>query len=181
MKDTNANLGMLEKEEVQGLVDKYFAYLRSHTTIREARGEEAKEWTMEIVAPFHNRKGERIRLYLRRDENFPGEFILSDARRTMRNLTKSGREIRRGALADILNSCGGVCMDYIKLHWRTRGKDFGTAMHCLLQTMQRIDAESHKKVCPKCNGVGRVFGNKDGEAFTNECKSCGGYQPEPGE
>ena len=121
--------------EVQGLLDRYWMWLRDETVFRKIG-----DW-VEITTPYLDRHNDCLQIYAKRDG---GEFVLTDDGYTVADLEQSGCTIdgpRRQALFNTTLNGFGVRIDEATkaLEVRATTEDFAVQKHNLVQAMLAVD------------------------------------------
>ncbi|MGH8467940.1 MAG: DUF1829 domain-containing protein [Gammaproteobacteria bacterium] len=119
--------------EVQSLLDQYWAWLRDKTTLRQIN-----DW-VEITTPYVDRHNDHIQIYAKRRD---GGFVLSDDGYVLQDLELSGCKIdsakRQGLLKMMLNGFGVQVNDQT-LEVHTSPDNFALRKHNLVQAMLAVN------------------------------------------
>lgn len=119
-------------DEVQDLMDRYWAWLRDQTSLRKV-----EDW-IEITTPFLDRHNDFLQIYARRDE---GGWLLTDDGYVIDDLEQSGCSIDSTKRRAMLNSTlagFGVRLDGTRLGVTASPKDFSLRKHNLVQAMLSV-------------------------------------------
>ena len=120
-------------EDVKAQMDRYWAWLRDETVIRELG-----EWT-EITTPYLDRHNDCLQIYARRID---GGYLLTDDGCVLDDLEQSGCKIegpRREALFRTTLNGFGVQVNGNVLEVRASADDFALRKHNLVQAMLAVD------------------------------------------
>jgi hypothetical protein len=131
-------------EEIQELLDKYTAWLRDNTTLREV------EDSVEITTPYLDRHNDYIQIYAKKSN---GGYILTDDSYTIEDLRMSGCNIETSKRQDLLKltlNGFGVMLNKDSLEVHTSKERFAVQKHNLVQAMLAVNdmfylAEPHVK------------------------------------
>lgn len=119
--------------EVQSLLDQYWAWLRDKTTLRQIN-----DW-VEITTPYLDRHNDHIQIYAKRRD---GGFVLSDDGYVLQDLELSGCKIdsakRQGLLKMTLNGFG-VQVNNQTLEVHASPDNFSLRKHNLVQAMLAVN------------------------------------------
>ncbi len=119
--------------EIQELLDKYIAWLRDKTVLRQV-----KDW-IEITTPYLDRNNDYLQIYVKRDN---GGFILTDDGYTIEDLRQSGCELdskkRKDLLTLTLNGFG-VKIDGGALIVHASSDNFALKKHNLVQAILAVN------------------------------------------
>lgn len=119
--------------EVQSLLDQYWAWLRDKTTLRQIN-----DW-VEITTPYVDRHNDHIQIYAKRRD---GGFVLSDDGYVLQDLELSGCKIdsakRQGLLKMTLNGFG-VQVNNQTLEVHASPDNFALRKHNLVQAMLAVN------------------------------------------
>jgi len=119
--------------QVAGLIDRYYAWLKDKTAWREI-----KDW-VEITTPYLDTHNDYIQIYLKQQN---GEFILTDDSYTITDLIQSGCSLdspkRQKLLQTTLNGFG-VHLNGQALEVRATHENFALRKHNLLQTILAVN------------------------------------------
>src|SRR3990172_1174845 len=119
-------------QEIQELLDKYTAWLRDNTTLREV------EDSVEITTPYLDRNNDYIQIYAKRAN---GGFILTDDSYTIEDLRMSGCNIetqKRQELLKLTLNGFGVMLNKEALEVHTSRERFALQKHNLLQAILAV-------------------------------------------
>ena len=119
--------------EIQELLDKYTAWLRDNTTLREI-----DDW-VEITTPYLDRNNDYIQIYAKRGN---GGYILTDDSYTIEDLRISGGGIetqKRQELLKLTLNGFGVTLNKDALEVHTSKERFALQKHNLLQAMLAVN------------------------------------------
>ena len=121
-------------EDVKAQMDRYWAWLRDETAIRELG-----EWT-EITTPYLDRHNDCLQIYVKRVDD--GGYLLTDDGCVLGDLEQSGCKIeepgRQALLRTKLNGFG-VQVNGNALEVRASADDFALRKHNLVQAMLAVD------------------------------------------
>lgn len=120
-------------EDLKAQMDRYWAWLRDETTIRELG-----EWT-EITTPYLDRHNDCLQIYAKRDD---GGFLLTDDGCVLDDLEQSGCTIdgaRRQTLFRTTLNGFGVQVNGNALEVRASVDDFAVRKHNLVQAMLAVN------------------------------------------
>ncbi len=119
--------------EVQSLLDQYWAWLRDKTTLRQIN-----DW-VGITTPYLDRHNDHIQIYAKRRD---GGFVLSDDGYVLQDLELSGCKIdsakRQGLLKMTLNGFG-VQVNNQTLEVHASPDNFSLRKHNLVQAMLAVN------------------------------------------
>ncbi|MBE6514968.1 MAG: DUF1828 domain-containing protein [Thermoplasmata archaeon] len=125
---------MTTVDEVRGLADSYYAWLRSGTDVRDAGG-----GTAVITTPILDRHNDCFELYV---SGSGGSYRISDGGYLVQDLRMSGCDVTSGKrgeqFSSILRSFG-ICAEDGELSVDATDEDFPRREHCLLQAMMAVD------------------------------------------
>ena len=120
-------------EDVKAQMERYWAWLRDETAIRELG-----EWT-EITTPYLDRRNDCLQIYVKRVE---GGYLLTDDGCVLDDLEQSGCKIegpgREVLFRTTLNGFG-VQLNGNALEVRASADDFALRKHNLVQAMLAVD------------------------------------------
>jgi hypothetical protein len=119
--------------EVQTLLDQYWAWLRDKTTLRQV-----DDW-IEITTPYIDRHNDRLQIYARREN---GVVVLTDDGYVLTDLEQSGCTIdspKRQALLKMTLNGFGVQMIDRSLEVRASPDNFALRKHNLVQAMLAVN------------------------------------------
>ncbi|MGH2457697.1 MAG: DUF1828 domain-containing protein [Chloroflexota bacterium] len=119
--------------EVQTLLDQYWAWLRDKTTLRQIND------LVEITTPYLDRHNDHLQIYARRRD---GGFILTDDGYVLQDLEQSGCRIdgqKRQGLLKMTLSGFGVRLDDQALEVRASSENFALRKHNLIQAMLAVN------------------------------------------
>ena len=120
-------------EEIQSLLDQYWAWLRDRTSLREVG-----DW-IEITTPYLDRHNDYLQIYAKRSN---GGFVLTDDGYIVNDLEQSGCRIdggkRRELLKITLNGFG-VQISEKTLEIRASSDNFALRKHNLIQAMLAVN------------------------------------------
>lgn len=119
--------------EVQSLLDQYWAWLKDRTTLRQIN-----DW-VEITTPYVDRHNDHIQIYARRRD---GGFVLTDDGYVLQDLEQSGCKIdsakRQGLLKMTLNGFG-VQLNEQALEVHASPDNFALRKHNLVQAVLAVN------------------------------------------
>jgi hypothetical protein len=119
--------------EVQSLLDQYWAWLKDRTTLRQI-----KDW-VEITTPYLDRHNDHIQIYAKRRD---GGFVLTDDGYVLQDLEQSGCKIdsakRQGLLKMTLNGFG-VELNNQALEVHASPDNFALRKHNLVQAVLAVN------------------------------------------
>lgn len=119
--------------EVQSLLDQYWAWLKDRTTLRQI-----KDW-VEITTPYLDRHNDHIQIYAKRRD---GGFVLTDDGYVLQDLEQSGCKIdsakRQGLLKMTLNGFG-VQLNNQALEVHASPDNFALRKHNLVQAVLAVN------------------------------------------
>lgn len=120
-------------DEIQSLLDQYWAWLRDRTSLREVG-----DW-IEITTPYLDRHNDCLQIYAKRSN---GGFVLTDDGYIVNDLEQSGCRIdggkRRELLKMTLNGFG-VQIREKTLEIRASSDNFALCKHNLIQAMLAVN------------------------------------------
>ena len=120
-------------DDVQALLDQYWAWLRDKTTLRQVG-----DW-VEITTPYLDRHNDHLQIYARRRN---GSFVLTDDGYTLQDLEQSGCKLdsakRQGLLRMTLNGFG-VQLNDRTLEVHASPDNFALRKHNLVQAMLAVN------------------------------------------
>ena len=120
-------------EEVQSLLDQYWAWLRDRTSLREIG-----DWT-EITTPYLDRHNDCLQIYAKRVN---GGFVLTDDGYILDDLEQSGCKIdspKRQALFKTTLNGFGIQMNEKALEVHASADNFALRKHNLVQAMLAVN------------------------------------------
>lgn len=119
--------------EVQSLLDQYWAWLKDRTTLRQIN-----DW-VEITTPYLDRHNDHIQIYAKRRD---GGFVLTDDGYVLQDLEQSGCRIegarRQGLLKMTLNGFG-VQLNNQALEVHASAGNFALRKHNLVQAVLAVN------------------------------------------
>lgn len=119
--------------EVQSLLDQYWAWLKDKTTLRQVN-----DW-IEITTPYIDRHNDHIQIYAKRRD---GGFLLTDDGCVLQDLEQSGCKIdsakRQGLLKMTLNGFG-VQLNNQALEVHASHDNFALRKHNLVQAVLAVN------------------------------------------
>ena len=119
--------------EVQTLLDQYWAWLKDRTTLRQVN-----DW-VEITTPYVDRHNDHIQIYAKRRD---GGFVLTDDGYVLQDLEQSGCKIesgkRQGLLKMTLNGFG-VQLNNQALEVHASPDNFALRKHNLVQAVLAVN------------------------------------------
>ena len=121
-------------EEVQQLLDQYWAWLKDKTKLREVGG----EW-VEITTPHLDRHNDYLQIYARRQN---GTLVLTDDGYILGDLIRSGCKLespRRQTLLNMTLAGFGVLLVDGRLEVHASPENFALRKHNLLQAMLAVN------------------------------------------
>jgi len=123
-------------DEVQALLDQYWAWLRDKTTLRQV-----KDWVeiFEITTPYLDRHNDCIQIYAKRRD---GGFVLTDDGYILHDLEQSGCKIdsaKRQALLKMTLNGFGVQLNNQALEVHASPDNFALRKHNLVQSMLAVN------------------------------------------
>ena len=119
--------------EIQKLLDKYTAWLRDNTTLREI-----DDW-VEITTPYLDRNNDYIQIYAKKAN---GGYVLTDDSYTIEDLRISGCNIETPKRQDILKltlNGFGVILNNDSLEVHTSKERFALQKHNLVQAILAVN------------------------------------------
>ncbi len=120
-------------DEVQALLDQYWAWLRDKTTLRQV-----EDW-IEITTPYLDRHNDRLQIYARRRD---GGFLLTDDGYVLTDLEQSGCKLdsaKRQALLKMTLNGFGVQLSGQALEVHASSDNFALRKHNLVQAMLAVN------------------------------------------
>ena len=120
-------------QDIQALLDKYWAWLRDRTSLRELG-----EW-IEITTPYLDRHNDCLQIYAKRVN---GGFVLTDDSYVLDDLEQSGCKIdspKRQALFKTTLNGFGVQLEGKALEIRASADNFALRKHNLVQAMLAVN------------------------------------------
>ncbi len=120
-------------DEVQTLLDQYWAWLRDKTTLRQV-----EDW-IEITTPYLDRHNDRLQIYARRRD---GGFLLTDDGYVLTDLEQSGCKLdsaKRQALLKMTLNGFGVQLSGQALEVHASSDNFALRKHNLVQAMLAVN------------------------------------------
>jgi len=121
-------------EDVRELLDRYVAWLRDKTTLREVHG----DW-VEITTPYLDRHNDCLQIYAKKQN---GEFLLTDDGYVLEDLTQSGCKLdspKRQDLFRMTMAGFGVQNNNGALEVRASPENFAQRKHSLIQAMLAVN------------------------------------------
>lgn len=119
--------------EVQALLDQYWAWLRDTTTLRQV-----KDW-IEITTPYLDRHNDRLQIYAKRRD---GGYVLTDDGYVLTDLEQSGCKMdspKRQALLKVTLNGFGVQVSGHALELHASPDNFALRKHNLVQAMLAVN------------------------------------------
>jgi len=120
--------------EIQALLDKYTAWLKDNTSLRQVN-----EW-VEITTPYLDRHNDALQIYVKR---MGSSYSLSDGGFIIEDLTQSGCQLispkRQSLLKMTLNGFGIQLSDDKKLEIHASSDNFAQRKHNLVQAMLAVN------------------------------------------
>lgn len=119
--------------EVQALLDQYWAWLRDKTTLRQV-----KDW-IEITTPYLDRHNDRLQIYAKRRD---GGYVLTDDGYVLTDLEQSGCKMdspKRQALLKVTLNGFGVQVSGHALELHASPDNFALRKHNLVQAMLAVN------------------------------------------
>ena len=119
--------------EVQALLDQYWAWLRDKTTLRQVRD------CIEITTPYLDRHNDRLQIYAKRRD---GGYVLTDDGYVLTDLEQSGCKIdssKRQALLKMTLNGFGVQVSNQALEVHASPDNFALRKHNLVQAMLAVN------------------------------------------
>ena len=119
--------------EVQALLDQYWAWLRDKTVLRQVN-----DW-VEITTPYLDRHNDHIQIYAKRDD---GAFLLTDDGYVLQDLEQSGCSIdsaKRQALLRMTLNGFGVRINNQALEVHASRDNFALRKHNLVQSILAVN------------------------------------------
>jgi len=119
--------------EVQTLLDQYWAWLRDRTTLRQI-----DDW-VEITTPYLDRHNDHIQIYARRHD---GGLVLTDDGYVLQDLEQSGCKIdsaKRQSLLKMTLNGFGVQLNDQALEVHASADNFALRKHSLVQAMLAVN------------------------------------------
>lgn len=120
-------------EEIRALLDRYSAWLRDKTSLREIN-----DW-VEITTPYLDRHNDYLQIYARREN---GSFLLTDDGHTVRDLELSGCNLgtaKRQELLKMTLNGFGVRWNSGALEVTASPESFPLRKHSLMQAMLAVN------------------------------------------
>ena len=120
-------------EEIQGLLDHYWEWLRAKTTLRQVN-----DW-VEITTPYLDRHNDRLQIYAMRRES---GYVLADGGYVLDDLEQSGCKIEGGRRQELLTMTlngFGVQRFENQLQINASKSNFALRKHNLVQAMLAIN------------------------------------------
>lgn len=120
-------------EEIQELLDRYVAWLKDKTALREVN-----DW-VEITTPHLDRHNDYLQIYARRAN---GEYLLTDDGYVLEDLRLAGCQLdsaKRQALLRITLNGFGVHLEEGRLEVKASRENFALRKHSLIQAMLAVD------------------------------------------
>lgn len=120
--------------QVQDLVDRYWAWLKDRTKLREI----GNDW-VEITTPHLDRHNDYLQIYVRRSN---GGLVLTDDGYTVGDLVHSGCKLdspKRQALLNMTLAGFGVQLINDRLEVHASPENFGLKKHSLVQAMLAVN------------------------------------------
>jgi len=120
-------------EEIRGLVDRYIAWLRDKTALRQIG-----DW-VEITTPYLDRHNDFLQIYAKRQN---GGYLLTDDGYVMEDLEHSGCALdtsKRKALLHMTLSGFGVELNENRIEVKTSSETFALRKHNLVQAMLAVN------------------------------------------
>ncbi len=120
-------------DEIQALLDKYAAWLRDKTTLRQI-----KDW-IEITTPYLDRHNDYMQIYAKRHN---GSYLLTDDGFIIADLNQSGCKLdsaKRQALLKMTLNGFGVQLNDGRLEISASQDNFALKKHNLIQAMLSIN------------------------------------------
>lgn len=119
--------------DVQHLLDEYWAWLKDRTTLRQIN-----EW-VEITTPYLDRHNDHIQIYAKRRD---GTFVLTDDGYVLQDLEQSGCKIdsaKRQSLLKMMLNGFGVQLNDQALEVHASPDNFPLRKHNLVQAMLAVN------------------------------------------
>ncbi len=120
-------------DEIQTLLDKYTAWLRDKTTLRQI-----KDW-IEITTPYLDRHNDYLQIYAKRHN---GSYLLTDDGFIIADLNQSGCKLdstKRQALLKMTLNGFGVQLNEGRLEISASQDNFALKKHNLIQAMLSVN------------------------------------------
>jgi hypothetical protein len=120
-------------EEIQQLLDRYAAWLKDKTSLREVQ-----DW-VEITTPYLDRHNDYLQIYAKARN---GGYVLTDDGYMIADLERSGCKIdspKRRALLDITLHGFGVILSETALEVHATRDNFALRKHNLVQAMLAVN------------------------------------------
>ena len=122
------------KEEIQGLIDKYYGWLKDKTVLKDIR-----DW-VEITTPYLDRHNDYLQIYTKKTD---GHYLLTDDGYIISDLELSGCKLdtpkRKELLNVTLNGFGVKKTDSDHLVVTATDDNFARRKHDLLQAMLAVN------------------------------------------
>lgn len=119
--------------EVQALLDRYLAWLRDKTTLRQVN-----DW-IEITTPYLDRHNDQLQIYAKRRD---GGFVLTDDGYVLQDLEQSGCKLdsaKRQALLKMTLNGFGIQVNNQALEVHASPDNFALRKHNLVQAMLAVN------------------------------------------
>lgn len=119
--------------EIQGLLDRYLAWLRDRTVLRQIA-----DW-VEITTPYLDRHNDYLQIYAKREN---GAYLLTDDGYVIEDLEQSGctiESVKRQALLLMTLNGFGVKLNDKRLEVRASAESFALRKHNLVQAMLAVN------------------------------------------
>jgi hypothetical protein len=120
-------------DEVQSLLDQYWAWLKDKTTLRQL-----DDW-VEITTPYLDRHNDRIQIYAQRRN---GAYVLTDDSYVLQDLEQSGCKLdssKRQALLKMTLNGFGIHLNDQALEVHASPDNFALRKHNLVQAMLAVN------------------------------------------
>lgn len=120
-------------QEIQALLDRYVAWLRDKTTLREVG-----DW-VEVSTPYLDRHNDYLLIYAKRTN---GDYILTDDGFVLGDLEQSGCKLdspKRQSLLKMTLNGFGIQLNQGRLEVRASADDFAHKKHNLVQAMLAVN------------------------------------------
>ncbi|MBM4019707.1 MAG: DUF1829 domain-containing protein [Planctomycetes bacterium] len=121
-------------DEIQSLLDRYSAWLRDKTTLRQVTG----DW-VEITTPYLDRHNDYLQMYAKKGD---GGFVLTDDGYVIEDLVQSGCKLDSPKRQDLLRvtlAGFGVTNNGGALEVRASPDNFALRKHNLIQAMLAVN------------------------------------------